>query len=49
MIAESVFTGLKVLDASTFIAGPAAAAVLSDFRATSSRSSHRERATPSGG
>jgi formyl-CoA transferase len=30
---ESVFTGLKVLDASTFIAGPAAAAILADFGA----------------
>ncbi|MFG2887065.1 CaiB/BaiF CoA transferase family protein [Streptomyces sp. NPDC048297] len=33
MTTESVFTGLKVLDASTFIAGPAAAAILSDFGA----------------
>ncbi|MFJ8364053.1 CaiB/BaiF CoA transferase family protein [Streptomyces sp. NPDC093984] len=33
MTTESVFTGLKVLDASTFIAGPAAATVLSDFGA----------------
>jgi crotonobetainyl-CoA:carnitine CoA-transferase CaiB-like acyl-CoA transferase len=30
---ESIFSGLKVLDVSTFIAGPAAAAVLSDFGA----------------
>ncbi|MER7179271.1 CoA transferase [Streptomyces hyaluromycini] len=30
---ESVFTGLKVLDASSFIAAPAAATVLSDFGA----------------
>jgi formyl-CoA transferase len=30
---ESVFTGLKVLDAASFIAGPAAAAVLADFGA----------------
>jgi formyl-CoA transferase len=30
---ESVFTGLKVLDTASFIAGPAAAAVLSDFGA----------------
>ncbi|SED67370.1 CaiB/BaiF CoA-transferase family protein [Streptomyces sp. Ag109_O5-10] len=30
---ESVFTGLKVLDASTYIAGPAAATMLSDFGA----------------
>jgi formyl-CoA transferase len=29
----SVFTGLKVLEVSTFIAGPAAATVLSDFGA----------------
>lgn len=33
MTTESVFTGLKVLDASSFIAGPAAATVLSDFGA----------------
>jgi crotonobetainyl-CoA:carnitine CoA-transferase CaiB-like acyl-CoA transferase len=33
MASESVFTGLKVLDVSTFIAAPAAAAVLSDFGA----------------
>ncbi|MEV8562856.1 CoA transferase [Streptomyces sp. NPDC051917] len=33
MTTESVFTGLKVLDASSFIAGPAAAAILSDFGA----------------
>jgi formyl-CoA transferase len=33
MTTESVFTGLKVLDASTYIAGPAAATVLSDFGA----------------
>ncbi|MFJ4846887.1 MULTISPECIES: CaiB/BaiF CoA transferase family protein [unclassified Streptomyces] len=33
MTEESVFTGLKVLDAATYIAGPAAAAVLSDFGA----------------
>ncbi|MGW1005843.1 CaiB/BaiF CoA transferase family protein [Streptomyces sp. NPDC002520] len=33
MTTESVFTGLKVVDASTFIAGPAAAAILSDFGA----------------
>ncbi|MFG3025054.1 hypothetical protein ACGFZQ_42285 [Streptomyces sp. NPDC048254] len=30
MTTASVFTGLKVLDASSFIAGPAAATVLSD-------------------
>ncbi|AVH60721.1 MULTISPECIES: CaiB/BaiF CoA transferase family protein [Streptomyces] len=30
---ESVFTGLKVLDTSSYIAGPAAATVLSDFGA----------------
>lgn len=33
MTTESVFTGLKVLDVSTFIAGPAAATMLSDFGA----------------
>ncbi|MFJ3233711.1 CoA transferase [Streptomyces sp. NPDC086787] len=33
MTVESVFTGLKVLDASSSIAGPAAATVLSDFGA----------------
>ncbi|MGW1723319.1 CaiB/BaiF CoA transferase family protein [Streptomyces sp. NPDC002306] len=33
MTTESVFTGLKVLDAATYIAGPAAATVLSDFGA----------------
>ncbi|MEU0037103.1 CoA transferase [Streptomyces sp. NPDC006333] len=33
MTIESVFTGLKVLDASSFIAGPAAATMLSDFGA----------------
>ncbi|MBV9730984.1 MAG: CoA transferase [Pseudonocardiales bacterium] len=33
MATESVFAGLKVLEAATFIAGPAAAAVLSDFGA----------------
>ncbi|MET8445999.1 CoA transferase [Streptomyces sp. NPDC005209] len=33
MTTESVFTGLKVLDVSSFIAGPAAATVLSDFGA----------------
>ncbi|GDY69363.1 hypothetical protein SAV14893_087560 [Streptomyces avermitilis] len=33
MTNESVFTGLKVLDVSSFIAGPAAATVLSDFGA----------------
>ncbi|MHA5054839.1 CaiB/BaiF CoA transferase family protein [Streptomyces sp. SD15] len=33
MTTESVFTGLKVLDASSYIAGPAAATVLSDFGA----------------
>ncbi|GAA5016586.1 CaiB/BaiF CoA transferase family protein [Streptomyces siamensis] len=33
MTTESVFTGLKVLDAASFIAGPAAATVLSDFGA----------------
>jgi formyl-CoA transferase len=33
MTTESVFTGLKVLDASTFIAAPAAATMLSDFGA----------------
>ncbi|MFD9003040.1 CaiB/BaiF CoA transferase family protein [Streptomyces sp. NPDC059582] len=33
MTTESVFTGLKVLDASTFIAAPAAATILSDFGA----------------
>ena len=33
MATESVFTGVKVLDVSTFIAAPAAAAVLSDFGA----------------
>ncbi|MFD3454718.1 CaiB/BaiF CoA transferase family protein [Streptomyces sp. NPDC058691] len=33
MTTESVFTGLKVLDASSFIAGPAAATMLSDFGA----------------
>ncbi|MEU6651472.1 CoA transferase [Streptomyces sp. NPDC046900] len=33
MTTESVFTGLKVLDASSFIAAPAAATMLSDFGA----------------
>ncbi|MFF7755355.1 CaiB/BaiF CoA transferase family protein [Streptomyces sp. NPDC007971] len=33
MTVESVFTGLKVLDASSFIAAPAAATLLSDFGA----------------
>ncbi|WP_435220398.1 CaiB/BaiF CoA transferase family protein [Streptomyces sp. Tue6028] len=33
MTTESVFTGLKVLDAASFIAGPAAATVLADFGA----------------
>ncbi|GAA3904907.1 CoA transferase [Streptomyces lannensis] len=33
MTTHSVFTGLKVLDASTYIAGPAAATMLSDFGA----------------
>ena len=33
MTAESVFTGLKVLDVSSFIAAPAAATMLSDFGA----------------
>jgi crotonobetainyl-CoA:carnitine CoA-transferase CaiB-like acyl-CoA transferase len=33
MATESVFAGLKVLDVASFIAGPAAAAVLSDFGA----------------
>ncbi|MFF4962303.1 CaiB/BaiF CoA transferase family protein [Streptomyces sp. NPDC001222] len=33
MTTESVFTGLKVLDASSFIAGPAAATMLGDFGA----------------
>ncbi|MGW2937444.1 CaiB/BaiF CoA transferase family protein [Streptomyces sp. NPDC001156] len=33
MTTESIFTGLKVLDASTFIAAPAAATMLSDFGA----------------
>ncbi|MFJ8510115.1 CaiB/BaiF CoA transferase family protein [Streptomyces avermitilis] len=33
MTTESVFTGLKVLDASTYIAAPAAATMLSDFGA----------------
>jgi crotonobetainyl-CoA:carnitine CoA-transferase CaiB-like acyl-CoA transferase len=33
MGADSIFAGLKVVDASTFIAGPAAAAVLADFGA----------------
>ncbi|MFF8729339.1 CaiB/BaiF CoA transferase family protein [Streptomyces sp. NPDC015171] len=33
MATESVFAGLKVLDASSFIAGPAAATMLSDFGA----------------
>ncbi|MFD8718885.1 CaiB/BaiF CoA transferase family protein [Streptomyces sp. NPDC059629] len=32
-VSASVFTGLKVLDASTYIAGPAAATMLSDFGA----------------
>jgi crotonobetainyl-CoA:carnitine CoA-transferase CaiB-like acyl-CoA transferase len=32
-VTESVFTGLKVVDAASFIAGPAAAAVLADFGA----------------
>ena len=33
MATESVFAGLKVLDVASFIAAPAAAAVLSDFGA----------------
>nr|WP_168531089.1 CoA transferase [Streptomyces sp. RPA4-2]QIY65524.1 CoA transferase [Streptomyces sp. RPA4-2] len=33
MTTESVFTGLKVLDVASFIAGPAAATMLSDFGA----------------
>jgi formyl-CoA transferase len=33
MASESIFAGLKVLDVSSFIAGPAAATVLSDFGA----------------
>ncbi|MGV9563102.1 CoA transferase [Streptomyces sp. NPDC003480] len=33
MTTESLFAGLKVLDASSFIAGPAAATVLGDFGA----------------
>ncbi|MFF3562790.1 CaiB/BaiF CoA transferase family protein [Streptomyces sp. NPDC002574] len=33
MTTESVFTGLKVLDVATYIAGPAAATMLSDFGA----------------
>jgi len=33
MASESIFTGLKVLDVASFIAGPAAATVLSDFGA----------------
>jgi len=33
MATESVFAGLKVLDVASFIAGPAAAVVLSDFGA----------------
>src|SRR5882762_4013669 len=32
-VTESVFTGLKVVDAASFIAGPAASAVLADFGA----------------
>ena len=34
MAHENIFTGLKVLDVATFIAGPAAATILSDFGAT---------------
>src|SRR4051794_286299 len=33
MASESIFAGVKVLDAASFIAGPAAAAVLADFGA----------------
>ena len=33
MTIESVFTGLKVVDLASFIAGPAATTVLSDFGA----------------
>ncbi|MGW1046910.1 CoA transferase, partial [Streptomyces sp. NPDC002547] len=33
MTTASIFTGLKVLDAATFIAAPAAATMLSDFGA----------------
>jgi len=33
MAIESVFSGLKVLDLASFIAGPAATTVLSDFGA----------------
>src|ERR1700754_4865746 len=33
MASESIFAGLKVLDAASFIAGPAAATALADFGA----------------
>src|SRR5260370_38146608 len=34
MSAENIFSGLKVVDLASFIAGPAATTVLSDFGAT---------------
>ncbi|WP_256864123.1 CoA transferase [Streptomyces avermitilis] len=49
MTNESVFTGLKVLDVSSFIAGPAAATVLSDFGADVIKIEPPGRGDPNGG
>src|ERR1700751_3227261 len=53
-MAERVFDGLKVLDCASFIAGPAAATVMSDFGAEvvkieppGAGAPYRRRATPS--
>src|SRR5438034_10902913 len=53
MMGERVFDGLKVIDCASFIAGPAAATVMSDFGATvikieppGSGDPYRRRATP---
>jgi crotonobetainyl-CoA:carnitine CoA-transferase CaiB-like acyl-CoA transferase len=42
-VAEIVFDGLKVIDCASFIAGPAAAMVMSDFGAEVRRRGHRMR------
>jgi crotonobetainyl-CoA:carnitine CoA-transferase CaiB-like acyl-CoA transferase len=33
MVSDNIFSGLKVVDLSSFIAGPSAAVILSDFGA----------------
>ena len=47
-MADGIFAGLRVIDCASWIAGPAAATILSDFGAELSRSSPRARATHGG-